>query len=818
MSYHGSSSSSSNTQRQSSSATTQRQTTLVGVERQSAPVGYHYMPDGSLMADSEMDSTPSIQSVAPPGYHYMADGSLMADSEMGMQQSMVSCSYQDLANEAKATVASAYLGYGLPNANSQVYVNFFNNGFNTFVSAMWAGYLNGGCNFWTNRINHWTDQIANNNYNPYHLGRKQAKVLFAQNMHVACGCPGPIPPLAKVIERIKLDVSPLKAIGETRRFLLIGDTGATFSLEVKNEDNYYYNFVTHVFQAAKSGLYNEVVSNGSFEQTITFPTVTDDDQYDFYLTADPTTTKHANHYERRFGDGSLDINLSGGSNSLLITKVIYQYLDKTLTISPYSVGGTIEVASGVNDTIVLPRGSGVAKQQFSIACSVSTAAKCYRIIKQPASGDIISFVEPVVGSAPITIDGEDIYPAVNNTDIVDGTGFAAATVNKFVMNTNVADKMVVGDKITIATTDLTDTINGAVSSGVKVVMDSNVATKMAVGDRITAVLSGVPHAFLTTTNPVIVTVAALNPDGDNVKEFSMSQAVSVSDGEVLTFTPKCNRELFTVAALNPDEDNAKEFSYVDAAGGTTSRLGVMDNAVLSFSNQMNYQWPISNFAHTIQEGMFVEASANVTTNSSTAKYQNTITHFAGTEQEKLKVTKQLPAVGTLTKKPVITNNEVTTQEGSVIFDKQQVLALNGDTLKIGLYGDVGFEFLYGWDVRLTDLAITLTAPTTTTTEATSAHAVIAVADREGVINNVSRVGGLGIDSSVQNPLITSGGGADGAGDWTMGAVQSLESGTTLTVENTGRIATITGNIQIIKAGTASQTLRFDIEKLLSTSA
>ena len=52
----------------------------------------------------------------------------------------------------------------------------------------------------------------------------------------------------------------------------------------------------------------------------------------------------------------------------------------------------------------------------------------------------------------------------------------------------------------------------------------------------------------------------------------------------------------------------------------------------------------------------------------------------------------------------------------------------------------------------------------------------------------------------------------------MSAVQTLESGVTLTVGNTGRIATITGNIEIVKAGTANQTLRFDMGKLLSTSA
>ena len=111
----------------------------------------------------------------------------------------------------------------------------------------------------------------------------------------------------------------------------------------------------------------------------------------------------------------------------------------------------------------------------------------------------------------------------------------------------------------------------------------------------------------------------------------------------------------------------------------------------------------------------------------------------------------------------------------------------------------------------------LTAPTTTTTEATSAHATIAVADREGVINNVSTVSGIGINASVANPTITSGGGADGAGDWVMGAVQTLENGITLTVGGTSRVATITGNIEVLNVQTSSFTLYFDIDDFLSAS-
>jgi len=421
----------------------------------------------------------------------------------------------------------------------------------------------------------------------------------------------------------------------------------------------------------------------------------------------------------------------------------------------------------------------------------------------------------VVGAAPVTLPGENIYPTINNTDTVDGD-FTAGTATKIVMDTNVANKMVVGDKITIATSDATDTVDGAVTSGDKVVMDNNVITKMAVGDRITVVGQDT-DAGAKLINNGLWTVSALNPDGDNAKEFQASADIVVDDGWTLQFTPKCNRELFTVADLNPDEDNAKEFSYINEDGGTSTRLGIRDGATLSFSNQMNYSWTVNNYVNLLAENMIVLAATNVTAGSTLAKYEDSITIFDGTDKEEKIIKNKADATNTLGKKPTIVKGLITTQEGQIVFNQQQVLALAGDTLKIGGHGEEEISRVYGWDVKFTNLAIALTAPTTTTTEATSAHATIAVADREGVINNFSRVSGIGIDASLESPLITSGGGADGAGDWVMDATQTLENGITLTVENTGRIATITGDIEIIKAGTASQTLRFDINKLLSTS-
>tara|TARA_R110000787_G_scaffold112847_2_gene221765 strand:+ start:104 stop:2092 length:1989 start_codon:yes stop_codon:yes gene_type:complete len=609
-----------------------------------------------------------------------------------------------------------------------------------------------------------------------------------------------------------LDLSDLPATSERRRFNILGNRGAEFILEIKdNTTGYYYNFVTNVFQVSPSRLEEQIAGN-SYNGSITFPAVTGgDDQYDVYLYAKPGTI-HAAYSEVRFGDGSLDINNSTGSNSLMMQKAIYQYAALTLTLQGYSIGNTVPATPGGygTDTISINRGKPQVKTAFSFTTTAATNA-AYRILKQPVANDVLAFIEPVVGSAPIDLPGENIYPAVSDTDTVDG---ATTTATKIVMDNNVADNIVFGDKITVETTDLTDTVDGTVS-GVKIVMDSNVATKMAVGDRVL----GLRNVGDTT----LVQVVALDPDGDNAKEFQIDfvlgggAAGSAHDGSTLTFQPKCNRQLFTVAALNPDADNVKEFSYVadDGGGGT---FGVRDGATLSFSNRMNYSWPINNYADVLKEGMVLVPGTNVTADTSIGVYEDTLILFEGTKEEKTIIKNTRPALNTLAKKPTVVKGLVTVQEGQVVFDKQQALALAGTTLKVGGYGESEILRVYGWEVKFTDLAIALTAPTTTTREATSAHAVIDVNSKEGVINNVSRVSGIGINSALQNPLITAGGGATGTGDWTMDAVQTLENGITLTVENTSRVATITGNIEIVKAGYADQTLRFDINKLLSTSA
>jgi len=667
-----------------------------------------------------------------------------------------------------------------------------------------------------------------------------------------------------LITDFEMDFFSALAAGESRPFNVRGSFGATFEMEIKNEDGSYYNFFTRTFQTNKSVLSKAITSGSGYKGSVQFPVVTDNDHYDISLTA-TGDTKHNVYSEVRFGDGSVDINSTTGSNSLLIKKIIYQYVDLVLTINPFSPTGAIP-GTAANDTIAVSSGTGLDEAvAFSTTFTVAND-KALRIIKQPTHLDILSFVKPVVGAAPINIPGENIYPTARAAflaDDINGAITSGAVVR--MDNTDLSAVIKVGDKITTSVT--TDTVNGARdTSAVAVTMDTAVATKMAVGDRVTG------NAALDAG---IFTVASL----DSTNVFSISSAVAIADEVTLTFSSKINRSLTTVTVVETSStdtvNGARDASGVavtmDAAvatkmavgdivtGNTALDAGVFtvaaiastnvfnlssavaiadgvtltfrtatdftmsqaiqfrDNAPLTFFPQKNYRWPITNFAHILKPGFVFVPVANLSENVALADYKDTTTAFAGTEQEKVYTNYEVDAVNTLAQKPVVTNGEVTTQAGAIVFDSQQVLELAGDTLKAGGYGQSEIFSVYGYDVIFSDLAVALTPITTTTTAASAGgfSTSVVLASMNGILNSVSTVSGIGIDPTVVDPTVASGAGAAGAGTIVLSAGQSLESGVTLSFANTGLVATISGSIQVLRAGTASQTLRIDIEKLLT---
>ena len=620
--------------------------------------------------------------------------------------------------------------------------------------------------------------------------------------------------MSKIIRNFNIDLSSLPAVGGNRRFSVEGDTKAIFSLEIKNEDDYYYNFSTRAFSSTKSRLKRKAIqSNGKYTGYINFPAVTDNDQYDIYLWAESSqNTAHIKHSEVKFGDGSIDINSSTGSNSNLLQKVIYQYTDVTVTLSaiaPKTNRATTDFSSMSvsTDTIVMGRGDSI-KTPFSIGVTV-TATKAVQITTQPTDSSLTAYTTAVFGDA-VKIHGEDI--------------FAGAVRD-------------------------TDTVDGAVSSATKIVMDNNVADKMKVGDRVTG--TGISSSST-------VTVVALNPDGDNVKEFSVSEAVSISDGVTLTLTP-ARYYRYNVAAASSIHKLASGMIYIDSQFATVPRT-----AIGSYSDKTTFT------TETVNEDGSVE------------EVKRTIENVS------------VPALDPLGHKPTITNGLVTKQLGNITFTEQIINDVDDTNAKLFYaYGPKAIKTMHDVNIKLTDLNVELVTPITTTTSAVNNSATIPVADREGTIVNISTISGIGVgqvnstdtvdgaiaytdklvlDNNVAGqmrvgdrvtgigipsssivtvkalnpdgdnvkefsisqkvnsiadgttltfiqqslPVITSST-ADGAGSWTVDVAQTLESGATLAVGKSSRTAIITGNIELENVDDTSFTLYFDVEKFLTTS-
>ena len=334
--------------------------------------------------------------------------------------------------------------------------------------------------------------------------------------------------MEKKISSFNLDLSSLPQSGETRIFSIVGDKDSEFILEITDRVGYYYNFVTSIFQEAKDNLESSLQSS-SYKGTIIFPPRTADDTYNISLYVKPGA-KHAKYNEVRFLDNSIDINSSTGSNSLMMKKIIYQYNDLTLTISPFSLSGDIEAASVTSDTVVVPRGKSKSKTKFEIKCSRSTAAKSYQIIRQPEPNDIFSYVQPVVGANPITLPGEDIYPS---------------TVNG------------VSNTTTAATGD------ADASASTTVVMEEDVSASVAIGDKVTGFPLLAHNTIATITNVSTTTL-------------TVSENVTIGAATTLTFTKQRNRRW----PINNYAHLAGQGSYIKDGTSITTINKYVDSLVL----------------------------------------------------------------------------------------------------------------------------------------------------------------------------------------------------------------------------------------------
>jgi hypothetical protein len=367
--------------------------------------------------------------------------------------------------------------------------------------------------------------------------------------------------------------------------------------------------------------------------------------------------------------------------------------------------------------------------------STSATDESFVISAQPSSSNVYSAFTRVVGSSPVTLPGENIYPAVT-TAAIDTVG-GGTRVNS-----------VSGSTVTMF------------------IAPSLMDGPIKVGDRIHCTArSGFASSIVT------VTTTSTSP----TMTFVMSQ--------------------------------------------TAASLGLVANDVLSFSNQMNYSWPLDD-TNKITPGMLVTHSSGdgaIVADTVISDYKDTLTILSGTENEKVITKNYASAIDSKGVKPIMVKGLVTNQTGSAVFNNQQQKLLAGDTINIAGYGEKNIADIDGYTVRFTDLAIALTKITTYTTSAVDNSVNVPVAARAGIRNTVSTVTGIGINPAFTAPTVDDDATADSAGTIVLSAAQTLEDGITLTFPGAGKVATITGYIEILKAGTSNATLYFDLEQLLTSA-
>ena len=197
----------------------------------------------------------------------------------------------------------------------------------------------------------------------------------------------------KEIKEIIINQNAIDASVQSREYTVKGDPGAVFSITVTNEDNHYYNFPENTiiqnsdtetrpapaFSATTTRLKPVTIdSSGVYSNVVTFPAVTDDDEYIFTIYPEM-------HYDTKLGD-------SLGSGSYIFAQ-IPQLIDTTITFSHRSAtedAGDERYGTYASNYTVSgkdTRVGNVSSKTFSISWALALSEAAFEIVKQPDQND-----------------------------------------------------------------------------------------------------------------------------------------------------------------------------------------------------------------------------------------------------------------------------------------------------------------------------------------------------------------------------------------------------------------------------------------------
>ena len=619
--------------------------------------------------------------------------------------------------------------------------------------------------------------------------------------------------IEKKIKNISIPAKDINYLGETKSFTVTGDMGAIFSLEIYDDaagsptlNPSYYNFKTKTWSTEKSGLYN-IELTGNYTFSVTFPKIEFTDATCDYNN-DPTITHDDDNGKIVAGMTVTGTGIPAGATVSSVTS------DTEFELSASTTGGSV-----TNGTLTF---AGIKKYTIDLLAKTAQNIRTSHVaLSEVRNADQSINLNKSIGS------DSDLLKKIIYQDIKKTLTLSCIAPSLYSTSA--------------------DIVKGSTSSSNRIILDSVINQNIVrVGDKATTtgVASSV-HALVTKTNP----------DNDNTREIEISISDSATNDAAITFTPPFNGmtphgtdstsgaatfNLSSSASIQVPFSitctalTGRTFSVIrtpnvnDLCAFTTVDISTAGLAIPGESAGSFHRWPIDNIANLF-EGMVLDPArsgtgANTTTPATISRYLSTTTKTEINERKyyndvKTVTIKDVEVSGVDSFGNDVTavdrNGDITAQVGNITFNKQQADAFKDDTnVRLFAYGPNGIKKLTGMNVSLSNVVITPTQISTTTTSAVSASTSIPLTE-VGNISSAQTLRGIGINPSVAAPTVTSKPAVSGGATITASAAQTLEDGATLFFDGASNIVTITGTINIDNMALSDTTLYFDVERFLT---
>ena len=627
--------------------------------------------------------------------------------------------------------------------------------------------------------------------------------------------------LEEKINSFTFETKDISHLGESRVFTIKGTQNSIFSLEIYHDSDFtnYYNFDEKTWSTTPYRLNNiELKRNYSF--LVNFPTIVFSDATCDYNN-DPTIAHDDDNGKIKAGMTVTGLGIPDGSFVKSVTS------DTSFELGDALGGSDVSTTGGAvtNGTLTF----GGLLKKYTINLYAETVGNI-----KTSHADFIEFENPdgTINLNKSVGSDSNLLMKTLHQDVVKNLSLSCVAPSLTEPSTNIVKGTVTDTKI-VVDFDVTD------------------LKKYRVGDKITETgIASSVHALVTK----------VDPDGDNVLEFETSVQVTATNDRTITFTPPFNSSTPSYTSTTGQDEFKvvaggslkSDFSITFTAqtGRTVSQIKTPTTEDLcaittvtfdthkpisgeDVSSSTYHRWPVDNIVG-LGEGMVLDPArsgtgAETTTPAVISNYKASSTSYEINNRKYAVDAKPTTVTDVYVEAINSTNTQATTvdrdgnpvrQEGDVVFSVQQGVNLKDETVRIFAYGPNDIKKLTGMDVSISDVDITLTQISTTTTAAVFNSTTIPVTEA-GNVSTLSTLRGLNVTSvsgdRVLPPRVTSKNVVSGAGNVVVATNQNLDNGQTIFFDGASNVATITGTIEISNMNSSDTTLYFDVERFLNCS-